>query len=635
MEEKNRSETQDGSRLNRYLGKLCIASSLFIFLYVTGILDRLGIRFYSIAALAFYNGVVLFLTFLTVPIGGGTRTGAVPWYDWLLAAISITGPIYIIVNSTLISEVPQWPSTGQQILAFLALITLLEAIRRHYGLVILGILVLFISYCFFGDLVPGAFHARSRKWIEFTSGMYLTPGMGIWGSALKVGITLLVPFMFLSRILETSGATDSLIDLSLALVGRVRGGSAKVAIVASSLVGMTTGFAVVNVATSGVVTIPLMKKTGYEPYFAGAVESVASLGSQITPPVMGAVAFVMADLLEIPYMRVCGYAIIPCLIYYAIAFLCVDLHGARLKLGSLPEEEIPGLKRALINSISILITLVVLIVILSLGFHAALAAYGAAVSLLVSCAITKGPGFAMRTLVSSLESGFKAVVSLGTITAAIGLITGSIALTGIGLRLTYILVQSAAGNLMLLLCYTAVICFILGMGAPTLVTYLVVATLMAPALVTSGIPEIAAHLFVFYWGMAAMITPPVALAAYTAAGLSGSDPFKTGWTAMGLGISLYALPFAFVYRPSLLGIGSVSDVGVSIVITLLALASLAIAREGYLLRQLNWLEKLLLVAAGITLIFFENAIAPIGVAIALGSFLLHYLRSKLILKPMI
>jgi len=405
---------------------------------------------------------------------------------------------------------------------------------------------------------------------------------GIYGIPLMVMATYIFLFILFGAILMESGAGRFFINLALALTGSRRGGPAKASIVSSALMATVSGSAVANVVTTGTFTIPLMKKIGYRPRFAAAVEACSSSGGQIMPPVMGAAAFIIAEFLSIPYLKVCLAAFFPAILYFFSIFIMVHFEAAKHDLAMLEKEELPNAKEELKRGGHLFISLAVIIGLLVVGYTPMYAAFWAIVSVLALSFMKKETRMSPQRLLSALEDGATKAIPVSIACACAGIIIGSVFVSGLGLKFTNLIVTIAAGRLWMALFLTMVASLILGMGLTTTAVYITVAALVIPALVKMGVEPIAAHLFAFYFGLVSAITPPVALAAFAAAGIANSNPMETGFTSFRLGIAKYILPFVFVYGPGLVFVGSWIEILRAIVATTLGLFALTIVTEGWL-----------------------------------------------------
>jgi len=498
-----------------------------------------------------------------------------------------------------VDQPPEALITGTIILPLTA-----EGLRRTAGPILLGVLLLFIAFGVAGQYVPGPLQGQPIDYGELVT--YLTfDTNSLVGVPMKVVTSIVIAFLFMGALLFRSGGSSFLTELSVAAMGRRRGGSAKIAIVASSLFGSISGSVVSNVVSTGVVTIPLMRKGGYPPQTAGAIEAVASTGGQLMPPVMGATAFLMAEYLHVPYSEVAIAALVPSILYYLGLFIQADLEAARAGITRLPEDMIPKFWPTLKSGWLFIVPFAVLIVgMFQLNLLPEEAALYASLVLLAA-----GLFIGYRGTRMTLHQVFEAVAKTGVLVldlmmigAAAGLIIGILNKSGLGFALTLMLVKIGAGNILLLLVLAAIVCIILGMGMPTIGVYVLVATLIAPAMVESGIVPMAAHMFVLYFGMLSFITPPVCIAAFAAASIARADPMTTGFVATRFGWSAFVVPFLFLASPSLLLSGTPLELVHDVATALGGVWLTSVGLVGYLFRRLEWLARALFIVAGIALL---------------------------------
>ncbi|MCT4370950.1 TRAP transporter fused permease subunit [Yangia mangrovi] len=478
-------------------------------------------------------------------------------------------------------------------------IGVMEGIRRRAGLMLFGIVGVFLLYALVAEKVPGKLVGRElspQRLVDYVG----FDSSAVFSAPLAVGTITVLLFVFFGQLLFAAGGGGFFTDLAMAATGRSRGGSAKIAVVGSALFGSISGSAVSNVATTGVITIPLMQRGGYSREDAGAIEAVASTGGQLTPPIMGAAAFLMAEFLDIPYTMVAGAALVPAVIYYLAVFLQVDLIAARDGIKA-PEEDTLTVHQVMKDGWHFLLPFAILLYGL---FWMNLDPEDSA--LLASIAIVavgflrgyRGTRLSVRTLFDVFVQTGTSMVDLILVVAAAGFVIGVLNITGLGFALTLLLVDSVGSNIVLLLLISAVVCTILGMGMPTSGVYVLLAALVAPSLVEAGVTPIAAHLFILYFGMMSMITPPVALAAFAASAISGAGAIATGVAAMRVGWAAFILPFAFVATPSLLLEGSLQETLVASLLTTVGVGAVTIGITGYWARSLNIVLRIAFVALG-------------------------------------
>jgi TRAP transporter 4TM/12TM fusion protein len=483
-----------------------------------------------------------------------------------------------------------------------ALGLVLEAARRATGWALPVISMAFLAYAYFGSYMPELIAHQGFSLRRIVGQLYLT-SEGIYGLPMSISATLVFNFVLLGAFLKATGTGQFFIDVALALFGRVRGGPAKVAVVASSFFGSISGSAVANVVGTGSFTIPLMKSIGYRPVFAGAVEAAASSGGQIMPPVMGAAAFLMAELLEISYFTVVVAALIPAVLYYVAVFCAVDFEAARLGLRGLERGRMPSLGRLLRTRSYFLIPPVTLVYLMGLQhLSPSLAAFWTLWASVAVGLIRSETRLGLRGLLATLREGALASLPIVAACAASGIILGVINLTGIGLRLSSVILKVAGGEVLILLFLTMITCLVLGMGLPVTASYLIPALIVGPAMADIGIPILAAHLFILYFGVISNVTPPFALAAYAGAGIAGSDPMRTGLLAFRLAIPGFILPYMFVHAPALIMEGPWPEICLAVVTAIAGVVLLTAALTGYWLAPCTPLERGLFLAAALVLI---------------------------------
>ncbi|MGH7348887.1 MAG: TRAP transporter permease [Candidatus Rokuibacteriota bacterium] len=544
----------------------------------------------------------LVLVFLTVPLrGGALPRGARRVIDVALALLAAVATGYvawdyesILLRSGTFYAYEMW-------LGALLVLAILEGTRRTLGWPLPLLAVLSIAYAVFGGDLPGLIAHRGYSARRIISTLYLTFD-GIFGLILGVSATFVFLFVLFGIFFRESGAGQFFLDIAQSLFGGVRGGAAKVSIVGSSLFGMISGSTVANVGTVGTVTIPLMKRSGFTPSFAAAVESAASVAGQLMPPVMGAAAFIMAEVLGVPYIHVAMAAAIPAALYYFALFVMVDLQSAKLGLRGLPREERPSLAAVVRKGWTALIPVSVLIYLMAVvGYSPGLASFWATMSVVAIGLLrrTLSPAGMVRVLADGALAALEVVMAV----ACVGVIIGMVVLTGIGLKLSTLLLDISGGNLLVLLLLTMVASLVLGTALPTTATYVLLAVLVAPAIVAFGVPPMAAHLFVFYFGVIADITPPTALCVFVACNIAGAPFQRTCWLACRLALAGFILPFFFVFGPGLVLIGGWSTIAFAAVTATLGVVALAVAIEGYLFRPLPMVDRVVTAAGALLLIY--------------------------------
>ena len=543
------------------------------------------------------------------------------YVDYAVAVTALLPAVYMLMNyeaivlrSGIVLPSDRW--MGIILIAIVMIVT-----KRVMGWPLVIISAISLLYALYGNYIPGAFGHRGYSISRLVSHLYLTTE-GILGVPLGASATFIYLFVFLGVLMEKTKTGDVFIQTAYALTGRFRGGPAMTAVVASALFGTLNGSAAANVVTTGTFTIPLMKRTGYSAKVAGAVEAAASSGGQIMPPVMGAAAFVMAELTGIPYIEIAKSALIPALLYFGSLLIAVYLEAGKQNLGVIPSHELPRIGQVIAKRWPLFVPIVVLVYLLVQGFtpmRAGIVAVGTSFLVSLFSADTR---LSLRDLVDLCVTAARATSEVMVVCASAGIIAGVMTLTGLGLKLSGIIISGAGGNLFLALVYTAVASLILGMGLPTVAAYLLLAVLVAPGLVSMGVPVIAAHMFIFYFGLISAITPPVAVAAYAAAGISGADPISTGWEAFRLGIVKLIVPFVFVYSPVLLFIGSPGEVLLAFVTAVIGVFFLAAAGSGWLGAPMSPFYRLLLFGASLLLVIPGLYTDALGLALALLTYAL-------------
>jgi len=565
----------------------------------------------------------LFLIFLLFPGSKRAKRNVLPLYDVGLATLAAGVVAYGLVFFEELVLRAGAPLPLDLVVGGIAIALLLEATRRAVGPALPIVALVFILYAFVGPYLTGPLAHRGFSWQRLIEHLYLTTE-GVFGIPLGVSATFVFMFVLFGAFLERSGAGEYLMRLAFATVGGMRGGPAKAAVVGSGLLGMISGSSVANVVTTGSLTIPIMKRTGLPPETAGAVEVAASTNGQFLPPVMGAAAFVMAEMTGIPYVEICKAAFVPAVLSYIAILGIVHIEALKRNLRGLPREEIPAVVPTLLGGLHFLVPVAVLLYLLlavratplKAGYHAVLTTLMLIVVLRIyrmarGCR-EQGAGAVWgqtRSLwtdvLASLETGARNMAGIAAACACAGIVVGVITLTGLGLRMTSLIVQLSGGKLLLTLIYTSIASLILGLGLPTTAKYIVVSVLTAPAILLVGpnVPLIAAHLFIFYYGILADDTPPVGLAAYAAAGIARSDPIKTGFLGFKFDLSAFLLPFIFVYNPGLLLVDTTWYQALALCATsIVGMYAFSAAIQGYLIRPTRWWERLLLAAVGFALV---------------------------------
>ncbi len=551
-----------------------------------------GFTVYEIAFLVFFvtdlwifmTGAMMFimvLGFLTIPSSSKTA-GRITFWDIFFIFLGVSPCLFILYDY----ERLQWVygstvDPPDVVFGLFLIVAVIELARRAFGWAMPILACVFLLYAFWGQHLPAGFLGHMGMEAEKVIGFQLGQ-MAIFGMIMSVMVRIIFLFMLFSAFFQISGAGEFFIQIANSLAGRWRGGPAKVAVIASSLFGTISGNSVANVVTTGSFTIPMMKKTGYRPYFAGAVEATASTGGQIMPPIMGAAAFIIAELLDITYGAVVIAATIPAILYYCGVFCMVDLEAAKLNLKGLDRDQLPNASQVLKEGGHLLIPIGVLIhQLLIAQVSLSRAGLVSIVAVILTSLLRKKTRMGLWKVIEGMSRGAQSSVSIAAICACAGIIVGVVSITGLGIKFSSVVISFSHGSLLLCLFFTAIICLFLGMGLPTTAAYIVGAAVAAPALIKLEVYPLAAHLFVFYFACISAITPPVCAAAYAGAAIAGSPIFKTGFTATKLGIAAYIVPFLFVYYPVLLMRGSAQTILWSSGTALIAVIAVSMAAEGY------------------------------------------------------
>ncbi len=579
---------------------------------------------------------LLVLTFLLYPAAKSSVQHRFTVVDLIFVGLSIAGLGYLLFNYSVIHVTRgSQPIFIDYVFAALTIIVLLEAARRAIGLFIPLLCGVTIVYAVFGTYFPWIFGHAGFSLERLLYRLYMTTE-GIFGITLSTASTFIVMFILFGSFLSVSGATQLFNDLALAIAGRKRGGPAQVAVVSSALTGSLSGSAVANVATTGAFTIPLMKSIGMKPKFAGAVEAAASTGGMIMPPIMGAAAFIMAGFLGISYTTVVLAAIIPSFLYYIALIFAIDIEAKKLGLKGISKENIPNVIQILKERGVLLVPIVVVIVTLLMGKTPLFAGFAGIGSVIIASWLTrdKTSRITFSKAVEAFIEGGKGTIQVGTACAAIGIIICVVTMTGIGSTLAYNIVDLTGGMLWLILVVVMLTCIVLSMGLPSTALYIVVAVTAAPALIEAGINPIAAHFFVFWFGALSNITPPVALASYTASGLAGANAMKTSWEALKIALPGFIIPFMIAYNPVILlqppegeSLSAVSIV-VVLVTSIVGIYALACGLGNYLNGKLSIVERILLIVGALLLIIPGILTDVTGLVICLLGFYIHFTRIK-------
>ena len=563
-----------------------------------------------------FMGMIILMGFLIYPAKKGTqKVNYMPWYDIVMMVVGSAAFFYFTFNAeTIVNQGTrfEWYQIAIGVVGILALI---EVTRRCVGMPILIVAGFFILYAMIYGLTNPDFFLRLRYFIR---NLFYTKE-GIFSTPVNVCSKYIVVFIIFGAFLERTGISNFFIELANCVAGRFAGGPAKVAVISSALCGMVSGSSVGNTVTTGSVTIPMMKKTGYAPEFAGAVEAASSTGGQIMPPIMGAAAFLMADFVGVPYSSIIGRAILPAILYFTGIFISVHLEAKRLNLSGIPKEKLPKMSH-LLKKIYLLLPLVMLVIWVSGNYMTMqkAASYAIVLSIVVSL-FDKENRITPHKVLDALVAGGKSTITVGAACGVAGIIAGTITMTGLANDLINAIVGIAGDKLIIALILTMLCCIVLGMGVPTTANYCIMAATTAPILIRMGVPTMAAHFFVFYFGIVADITPPVALAAYAGSAIAKSKPMKTAFNASKLAIAVFIVPYMFCYTPAMLLIDTTPLRVVQIAITaFIGVFAVASALEGYCFARMHMITRIVIAAGGLMLIHPALLTDVIGIAVVVA-----------------
>ena len=594
----------------------CIYDALF----ATGLVQQ--------ARLGLFVGVLVVLGFLIFPVKKGVqRVNHIPWYDIIIILLTAFAFAYFVINAKALVEMRiskyQWYHIA---VAVIAVLSVVELTRRCVGLPIICVAAVFIIYALF------FYQAGQLEFIRRFQNLLKTlffSTEGILSTPINVCAKFIAVFIIFGAFLERTGISDFFIDLANCAVGKYSGGPAKVAVISSALCGMVSGSSVGNTVTTGSVTIPMMKKAGYKGEFAGAVEASASTGGQIMPPIMGAAAFLMSEFVGVPYSNIALRAILPAILYFAGIFMSVHLEAKKLGLRGIPKELLPKF-RILIKKCFLLLPLIVLVVFISTNRMTIQKAAILAIALaIVVSLLNKDNRITFKKIFDALSSGAQSTISVAAACCMAGIIAGCITMTGLASVLKAAVIAASGGSVILALFMTMLCCIVLGMGVPTTANYCIMASTCAPILVEMGIPMIAAHMFVFYFGIVADITPPVALAAYAGSAIAGSKPMKTALIATKLAIAAFIIPYIFALNPAMLFIDTNALDFILIVITsAVGMFGVSMGLEGYFNGHLSWPVRIIVIAGGLALIYPGLVTDIIGLVVVGGIIVIQLVLSK-------
>ena len=569
---------------------------------------------------ASFIGIVIFMAFILYPMkkSQSSKINYVPWYDFVLGVVGAGCFFYYVVNFQAIVDKAGRISTLDIAIGIIGILILFEICRRVVGIPIIAVVLCFIVYAF----VSGFSVKRIIAHLFYTT-------EGVIGTPLGVCSTFIVLFIIFGSFLDKTGVGRFFIEIANSIAGAATGGPAKVAVISSALQGMISGSSVANTVGSGSFTIPMMKKTGYAPEFAAAVEAAASTGGQIMPPIMGAAAFLMAEMTGYQYSEIVIAAILPAFLYFTGIFLMVHFEAKRLGLRGLSKEDIPGFFSLMFSRGYLLIPLVVLVYCMMTGFTSSMSACYAILASIIVSMFRKDTRMSPKAFGEALENGAKNTIGVAVACSIAGMIVGVVTLTGIGLKLATGLLSLSGGITIVALFFTMIACIILGMGVPTTANYVIMATITAPIVIELGIPLLAAHMFVFYFGIVADITPPVALAAYAGSAIAHSNPFKTGVTATRIAITAFIIPYVFAFNPDMLLVGgSIGQAAAITISAFIGMLGISTGMEGYMTTHLKIWQRILCLVGGILLIIPGSATDIIGIVLVLFVFAIQHFGTK-------
>lgn len=584
-----------------------VASLFHLYISSTGILESFKMRTSHLMFL-------LPIAFLIYPMKKKGRFSKIGIIDFIWFGATLLTLIYFsqIAYERLVLRIPFVTPIyyTDYIAAIFLVVAVLEATRRSVGWGMVVVCLVAIGYAFFGDLIPGQFGHTGTTMVRMAEQLSLSTN-GILGSTVGASASFIFMFILFGEFLEYSGAGQFFIDIAFALTGKSKGGPAKMAVVASCLMGSISGSSTANVTSTGTYTIPLMKKVGYKPVFAGAVEASASTGGQILPPIMGAASFLMAEYVGIPYISLCVAAAIPALLYFVSVGFSVHFEAVKSNLQGLKDEEIVSWKEILIKKGYMALPLIIIIYTMTKGFSPYRAALYAIISVVILSIIGAKGKIDIKGLVNCLAKGGRGAVMIAITCAAAGIVIGVSNETGIGVKFASMIINIAHGNLYLILPMVMLASLILGMGLPTSAAYIMVAAIAVPALVQLGMNPLASHLFALYFGVFSGITPPVAISAFAAAALADSNPVKTGFLAVGISLPAFIIPYVFIFDPALILVGSVPHIIGIILLTLVSIFAIAASIIGCMFKPLAMWERILMLLGSIVMVIVQNMLITI------------------------
>ena len=612
--------TKKGFSFHRMLALIMgtLNISMVVILLFSVIFGAIEMRTFRSTILSFF----LIITFLNYPLGKKSWTSPYNLYtviDIGLVFLTVLIQAYTLVNIDRFTWKIVEPTSFEIFLGISLFGVVFEAARRTMGLLFGAVCLLFLIQPLFSNYLPGIFYGPPIDFLYLIEQQFSRDD-GIFGMALGVMVSTLSVFLIFGTFLQKTSAAQFFISLAFSIAGRFSGGAAKIAVISSGLMGSISGSVVANVVTTGSITIPMMKKSGYEPEFAGGVEAVSSSGGQLMPPIMGIAAFLMAAIMGISYIEVCARALLPAIFYFLAVFLVVHFRARRTGLKPLDRQNIPNLINVLRDGGVLLLPLVVIVYLLLRGYSAEMAVIVSLALIFIVSFLHPETRMNPRKILDAFDESAKVIVPIGVACGAVGMIIGSLGASGLTMRFSSFVVHAAGGKLWIALVYTMVAAIVLGMGVPTAVVYIFLAVIVVPALITMGVEPFAAHLFVFYFGVIGNITPPFALASYAAAGVARTNPMTTAFSSVRVGVASFLIPFMFVYAPSLLFIGPLMNTALVAVPVIIGIGALAGAVEGWFLQKTSVVERLMLLVAAVVLI--KPGLLTDGVGLVLVCFVL-------------
>ena len=574
-----------------------------------------------------FVGLGILMGYLVYPARKGKqKINHIPWYDWIIMILGTAAFFYFVFNAQAIIKQGIYFAWYEYVIGAIGILALAELCRRSVGIPILCVAAFFVCYAlyFFSQKLGflGALKTMIYRLFYTTTGIFTTP--------IDVCSKYIAVFIIFGAFLERTGISDFFIQLANSLAGSASGGPAKVAVISSALCGMVSGSSVGNTVTTGSVTIPMMKKTGYRPEFAGAVEAAASTGGQIMPPVMGAAAFLMIDYVGVPYSSIIVRAILPAVLYFMGIFIAVHLEAKRTGLRGIPKDQLPVFSK-LIKKAYLLLPLIILVVMVSMNLKTmAFSAATAIVACIVVSLFNKENRITPMKFFDALANGGKSCISIIAACGVAGCVAGCIAMTGLASQIISFIIRIAGDKLIIALFFTMLCCIVLGMGVPTTANYCIMASTCAPILIKMGVPIIAAHFFVFYFGIVADITPPVALAAYAGSAIAKSDPMKTGVNATRLAIAAFIVPYIFAMDPTMMFVGGVTwyQVVLICITSVIGIYGVASGLAGFTFTNMAWYMRILAIVGGLMLLAPSTWTDIVGLVIVAGVIVIQYLLSK-------